>query len=311
MVAVPNPNLVDTCGASAPRGAPSCAGTACASAQAGDGRARRWRLATRRAAHRRARLVLLRGVLAVLLGMAQREARRARAHLQPLAAPPVAAPPTAVLAFKERANTGAPSAARTRDHMRTSKRAAHACARGTQLAVCTLLLLLLAALALHTTALDAAHLDNSSCAATTWAFELTATCAAAGRAEPSASSPPGLGAAYARQTTALAIPAPASATLRLSPSASPRASAGVLGSPVTVATSTVIHAPIGTHRRPHCSAPSPPPSPSAAAAATASALPFALPSTRPIGSKTDGEKEDDGAFHLADFDGDGEDGDEC
>jgi hypothetical protein len=62
-------------------------------------------------------------------------------------------------------------------------------------------LLLLAAAGLYTTALNVVHYENGSGAATTWAPEPTAPCAAAGCAEPPASSPPDLSAAYARQVS--------------------------------------------------------------------------------------------------------------
>jgi hypothetical protein len=62
-------------------------------------------------------------------------------------------------------------------------------------------LVLLGTFGLYSSALDATHYDKSSSAATKRASELTATCATAGCAEPSAFSPPGLSAAYARQVS--------------------------------------------------------------------------------------------------------------
>jgi hypothetical protein len=64
-------------------------------------------------------------------------------------------------------------------------------------------LLLAAAAGLYITALNVVHYENGSGAATTWAPEPTAPCAAAGCAEPPASSPPDLSAAYARQVSSL------------------------------------------------------------------------------------------------------------
>ncbi len=68
----------------------------------------------------------------------------------------------------------------------TFKRAACASARVAQFAVYTLLLL--GTVGLYTTALNVVHYENGSGVATTWASELTTTCAGAGCAEPFASS---------------------------------------------------------------------------------------------------------------------------
>jgi hypothetical protein len=126
---------------------------------------------------------------------AQREARRlARAHLQPQAAPPAAVPEPS-----ERAKEGAPTAARARERVRALKRVARAGARFALYGVWALVLL--GTFGLYSSALDATHYDKNSSAATKRASELTATCAAAGCAEPSVSSPPGLSAAYARQVS--------------------------------------------------------------------------------------------------------------